>query len=483
MIEVKPLPIELHEQATDLYVAAFRDDPVINWFFHAEGDQKAARVKEMFWFSLHVRFEMDEDILAAFEGEELLGCSALRLPDTDQSPELEKKAEEIWEDYGKDAHEQTFVNFGKYTDLQKECVPAHDHVYLVALAVKPEAQGKGAGRALIEATSEVAERHPTANSVVLDTENPKNVSIYEHCGYQVIAEGKLDEIPVWFLERTESKMNDPILTAALAQEILKAAPGNLQLSLDLGLSKQTIVRKTSGVELPNGSFLNEKHLKKISKKERKCFVVSKQSELSEIRVFSETTGWVRALSPTSGAPTTLVSGFPMHRIKDTDPWADTKAKVATLKGLKGRVLDTATGLGYTAIQLSQQFDKVLTVELDPAATKIARQNPWSDALFNSENIEQVIADVFEFLQSCSHQEFDAIVHDPPTIQFAGELYSELFYKECRRVLKRTGAMFHYIGDPESSLGSKVTEGVIRRLKAAGFAQVVRTPEAFGVVAR
>lgn len=55
--------------------------------------------------------------------------------------------------------------------------------------------------------------------------------------------------------------------------------------------------------------------------------------------------------PTGGAPTLLVAGFPMHRIKGIDPHEDTLIKFQTIAPLVGRVLDTATGLGYTAIEV------------------------------------------------------------------------------------------------------------------------------------
>jgi uncharacterized protein len=50
------------------------------------------------------------------------------------------------------------------------------------------------------------------------------------------------------------------------------------------------------------------------------------------------------------------------------------------------------------------------------------------------------------------------------------------------VLRNNGRIFHYIGDPESKSGARVTAGVIRRLQEAGFKRVTRAPRAFGVVA-
>lgn len=252
-------------------------------------------------------------------------------------------------------------------------------------------------------------------------------------------------------------------------------------SLDLGLTQTEVELTDLGMRTSDGSCITWKKIEKLAKSERKC-IACYDGEWKDVRALSETTGWVRSLCPTSGAPTTLVSGFPMHRIKNTDPWEDTKAKLSALGKIRGSVLDTATGLGYTAIQAAEAAAEVVTVELDPTAIEIARMNPWSARLFDNEKITQVIGDVAEEIKQFPLDRFNAIIHDPPTIQYAGDLYSREFYIELRRVLKNRGQMFHYIGAPESKQGSKLTEGVIRRLKQAGFRTVKRHPEAFGVVA-
>jgi predicted methyltransferase len=51
-----------------------------------------------------------------------------------------------------------------------------------------------------------------------------------------------------------------------------------------------------------------------------------------------------------------------------------------------------------------------------------------------------------------------------------------------RVLSRKGTLFHYVADPDSKLGDRMTKGVMRRLREAGFAKVERRAQAFGVVA-
>ncbi len=178
----------------------------------------------------------------------------------------------------------------------------------------------------------------------------------------------------------------------------------------------------------------------------------------------------------------LIAGFVMHRIKDIDPMQDTLRKIATISHIVGRVLDTATGLGYTAIEVSKAADQVVTIELDPSVQEIARLNPWSQALFNDPKIHQIMGDACEVVQTFEDESFSRVIHDPPTFSLAGELYSGAFYQQLYRVLKRGGRLFHYIGDPHSKASGSVTKGVLRRLQEAGFARVVRKPEAYGAVA-
>jgi len=206
------------------------------------------------------------------------------------------------------------------------------------------------------------------------------------------------------------------------------------------------------------------------------------AELIPVRVFSETTGWVRSLYPTTSAPTVLVSGIPMHRIKDTDPVRDTKSKIKALGAPRGRVLDTATGLGYTAIEAAKTAIDVVTIELDPSALEIARMNPWSAGLFDTAKIQGILGDAFDAVGAMENSAFSAVIHDPPTTALGGDLYSLEFYEQLYRVLSRRGRLYHYVGDPDSAHGKRVYQGIMRRLTEAGFADVRREPLAYGITA-
>jgi uncharacterized protein len=275
-----------------------------------------------------------------------------------------------------------------------------------------------------------------------------------------------------------------ILSHAQAKSLVEAwheHQTSAVVSPDLGLSTLQVSLCSEGVLFPDGKQLDWKTIDQITSSENKCYVI-RNREVSEIKLFSDYTNRVYSLYPTSGAPTMLISGIPMHRIKDTDPYQDTLQKIKAIAPVVGRVLDTATGLGYTAIEAAKYAEHVVTIELDPVALEIARLNPWSQALFGNPRIRQIIGDSFEELRMLDNSSFSRIIHDPPAFSLAGDLYSETFYRELFRVLRERGRLFHYIGDPESKSGHNTTVGVIRRLRQAGFTRIFSEPKAFGVVA-
>src|SRR4051812_10209155 len=117
---------------------------------------------------------------------------------------------------------------------------------------------------------------------------------------------------------------DRLILSTFQAKPLLARRGVIQRfrsSADLNLTKVEVEVTEEGVVFPQGP-VSWASLQKIAEEERKVFLVE-DGEPKAAQVFSETTGWVRTLCPTEAAPTVLVSGIPMHRIKDTDPMQDT----------------------------------------------------------------------------------------------------------------------------------------------------------------
>ncbi len=238
------------------------------------------------------------------------------------------------------------------------------------------------------------------------------------------------------------------------------------------------------------------------------------AKLEPCRIYSNTIDRVCALCPSDSvnpelAPTALIAGFSMHRFGlGVDPKEDTRRKIASLKPYKGNnlaVLDVCTGLAYTAVMASEleNVSSVTTIELDPTMTQICAMNPHSKGLFgcakNTTNkrsedggeddyekhniISQLYGNAFDVIQTLPDRAFDRIIHDPPTFALAGELYGEKFYSELFRVLKPSGRVYHYTGDPSSNVaGGGGVRGIVKRMKLVGFESVEIDQHAHGVVA-
>jgi predicted methyltransferase len=258
-------------------------------------------------------------------------------------------------------------------------------------------------------------------------------------------------------------------------------PDIISLSTDLGLSTIQARHCTDGWLLATGDVLTHTQIEKISQEENSCYTLH-NGEITKVEIFSPATNRYYSLMPTEEAPTMLISGIPMHRIKATTPMMDTRQKIKALGKPYGHILDTTMGLGYTAIMAAKTALSVVTIEFDPAVLTICQSNPWSAGLFTHPAISRLIGDSYDLVEIFPDETFNAILHDPPTFNLAGQLYSQDIYDSFYRILKPSGRLFHYIGNPESRTGASVGKGVVERLKRAGFS-VAPKDRAFGVLAQ
>lgn len=203
-----------------------------------------------------------------------------------------------------------------------------------------------------------------------------------------------------------------------------------------------------------------------------------------IAFFDEKTNRFYKLSKTDDWPCLEFSGIRMHCTK-VGVRKSTHQMVSQLRPLQGICLDTCAGLGYTAIEMAKQgaVEKVYCFENDINVIEIAKQNGFSRGLFENKKIELRNEDVIEGLKEFPDNFFDRILHDPPRISIAGDLYSREFYKELCRVLSPDGILFHYTGMPWQKSGTDFMKSTMARLKEAGFEKVWRREEAQGIIAK
>ncbi|KGJ88995.1 class I SAM-dependent methyltransferase [Colwellia psychrerythraea] len=270
------------------------------------------------------------------------------------------------------------------------------------------------------------------------------------------------------------------INAKKALEAIAQGLSCVFLSTDLNISEQEFSISDQGLILDQDNQLSINELKKIVKKTQRIYLCS---DGDMVPLEDRSSGYYK-LVPTAGAPLLEISGVKMHISKGTDPFtsASEMAQQAVRKGDK--VLDCCSGLGYAAIAAHRLGAReVLSIELSQEVIGLRAQNPWSSDLGN-EGIEQRQGSSFELIGTLPTISFDSVIHDPPRFSLAGELYSEEFYREIFRVLRPGGRLFHYTGNPHVvKKGSSFVDGVIRRLKAAGFKNVVKVEHLMGVSAQ
>jgi hypothetical protein len=181
------------------------------------------------------------------------------------------------------------------------------------------------------------------------------------------------------------------------------------------------------------------------------------------------------LVPTEwGPPTFEIDGIKMLPTAHVSPYADAERKVSLIAPRGKMILDTCGGLGYFAAWcLRGQAAHVYSYESNPDVLWLRSLNPWSPdhrgSLESRIALTLTVGDIAEQIASLPSESVDAILHDPPRFGIAGELYSQVFYDQLARVLKRRGKVFHYTGTPNKlSSGRDVPNEVASRLRHAGF---------------
>ncbi|HBN53763.1 MAG TPA: SAM-dependent methyltransferase [Stenotrophomonas sp.] len=196
------------------------------------------------------------------------------------------------------------------------------------------------------------------------------------------------------------------------------------------------------------------------------------------------TGLYKLVPTEWGVPTFEIDGIKMLVSAQLSPMEDARRKVALVAPQGKRVLDTCGGMGYfAACCLETGVAAVRSFEKSPEVLWLRTLNPWSpdpESDAAGGRLTLTHGDVSLAIADIAGASVDAVLHDPPRFGIAGELYSQAFYDQLARVLRRGGQLFHYTGSPNKlTSGRNVPREVATRLAKAGFRA---RPELDGVFA-
>lgn len=267
-----------------------------------------------------------------------------------------------------------------------------------------------------------------------------------------------------------------LLSKKEAEKVL-GSKGSMEISLDAGISLSEIYVGEDFVRIDDQKV----PLQEFKKIKKNSYFFIENGHLKKLAFFSEESNFYYKLMPTKDWPTITLSSTPMHRWVLVSPKEDTLLKIKEISPVKGSILDTCCGLGYTAIVAAKEADEVYTYERDDYVVHIAKINPYSRELFSSKKIKLFNGDIVQIIRKLDRDFFDRIIHDPPTFKFSPELYSKEFYMQLYRVMKKNGILYHYAPWPHRK-GKPLYLRIIKNLKDVGFRDFKYKERSSGVIA-
>jgi GNAT superfamily N-acetyltransferase len=201
-MEVKKLPPGRVNEAIDVLCEAFVDYPVMRFVIGRGGNAYAQQLRAFVRFFTVARYLRNDVVLAVTTAEdEVVATANVVLPGERRAPAvLEEERDAVWGQLG-DAARRRYEVYGEGSRKFEIDQP---HYHLAMVGVRRSHTGRGLARALLEALHEMSRRDSGSCGVTLNTEDPSNVPIYEHFGYEVVGQAQVsDDLRTWSFYRAD----------------------------------------------------------------------------------------------------------------------------------------------------------------------------------------------------------------------------------------------------------------------------------------
>jgi GNAT superfamily N-acetyltransferase len=197
MPEAVRLPPDRAGDIVDVMADGFFGYPVMRWVAESGGAAADLPARERRLVDLFVRRRIlrGGPAFGVFRGDQLAAAAIVTLPhEPEPPPQVAAMTDETWRALGDEAR----LRYEAYAAAANlfESIGPHHHLNMIA--VRPAFAGQGLARPLLEAVRALAEADPGSAGVSLTTEKPRNVELYRHFGFDVLAEAEpCDAFKTW----------------------------------------------------------------------------------------------------------------------------------------------------------------------------------------------------------------------------------------------------------------------------------------------
>ena len=183
MATVLSLGEEHVPEVTRVLCEAFYDYPVMRHVLGERDDDYQRRLSTLVHFFVMARVLRSEELLGIMDGADLAATALVSYLGRRESPdELTVLRDKVWDELGSESR-------SRYQAFGTACAPfefPNPHIHLNMIGVSRAVQGSGLGRFLMDHVHGISSRDPLSEGVTLTTEDPSNVPLYEHFGYEVV---------------------------------------------------------------------------------------------------------------------------------------------------------------------------------------------------------------------------------------------------------------------------------------------------------
>jgi L-amino acid N-acyltransferase YncA len=185
---VHDLPHERAEDAVTVLCDAFHDYPVMRYVVDPASSDYDAHLRTLVRFFVQNRVWRREPLLAVADGETVVAVAVMTPPGRREAPpRAEAHREAVWRELGPEARSR-YESLGTVWQRFGPDVP---HLHLNMIGVRRSHAGRGLGGGLLDAVHRMSASHPQSRGVSLTTEDPANVALYRHFGYDIVAHERI----------------------------------------------------------------------------------------------------------------------------------------------------------------------------------------------------------------------------------------------------------------------------------------------------
>lgn len=180
---VQHLPHARAQEAVEALCDSFHDYPVMRYILSTAGENYDRDLHTLIGMFVAARVSRGAPILVVERDGVVAGVATITRPEERIVPPANDPAREaVWKVLGSDAKERGETLRAAW---DRHLVPDPQY-HLNMLGVRRTYAGQGLGRALLDAVHELSRQHAQSVGVSLTTEDPKNVPLYQHFGYEVV---------------------------------------------------------------------------------------------------------------------------------------------------------------------------------------------------------------------------------------------------------------------------------------------------------